>query len=82
MLAWPCSSSELPCKPIKSKNSFNLLGYCFFVKGDLMEVNANATGVVCLVINGDDKEEGRIDDAEDDDCKQFLHPHILHQSRC
>ena len=85
--AWACSSSESPCKLIKSKNSFNLLGYCLFVKGDLMEVNANATGVVCLVvINGDDEEEEveeeGTDDDEDDDCKQFLHPHIFHQSGC
>jgi hypothetical protein len=49
-----------------------------------MEVNANATGVVCLVvINGDDDEEVEEGtDDEDDDCKQFLHPHIFHQSGC
>jgi hypothetical protein len=51
-----------------------------------MEVNANATGVVCLVVNGDDddeEEEGTdAADDDDDDCKQFLHPHIFHQSRC
>jgi hypothetical protein len=51
-----------------------------------MEVNANATEVVCHVVNGDDEEEEGTDaaaaDDDDDDCKQFLHPHIFHQSRC
>ncbi len=52
---------------MKSKKSFNLLGYCLFVKGDLIEVNANATVVVCLVvISGDDDEE---EGSDDDDCK-------------
>jgi hypothetical protein len=47
------------------------------------EVNANATGIVCLVVNGDDEEgTDAADDDDDDDCKQFLHPHIFHQSRC
>lgn len=49
-----------------------------------MDVNANATGVICLVINGDDDEEEVEEgtDADDDDCKQFLHPHIFHHSGC